>query len=62
MVTGTIFEELSIELKRWHADIRQYFKPKSLDLEAGLLTSVLKATIHAVKKELKVQNTEATKQ
>ena len=30
------------------ADIRQYFKPTTSNLEAGLPTSVLKATILAV--------------
>jgi len=41
-------------------DIRQYFKPKSLNLEAKLLPSVSKATIRAVEKELEECNTEAT--
>jgi len=41
-------------------DIRQYFKPKSLNLGAKLLPSVSKATIRAVEKELEKRNTEAT--
>ena len=38
------------------ADIRQYFKPTTSNLEASLPTSVSKATILAVQKQLKAQN------
>ena len=41
-------------------DIKQYFKPKSLHIEARLPASVSLGTIHAVDKQLKARNTEAT--
>ena len=41
-------------------DIRQCFKPKTLHLEARLPASMSMGTIHAVDKQLKARNTEAT--
>ena len=39
------------------ADIRQYFKPTTSNLESSLPTSVSKATILVVQKQLKARNT-----
>ena len=41
-------------------DIKQYFKPKTLHIEARLPASVSLGTIDAVDKQLKARNTEAT--